>query len=160
MTYEPANRTTAELLGDWAAIMRELRARDVIRTDNSPVGDIAELIAHLHYGGERAGFSQKGWDLRTPEGERLQVKGLKITATGNPGRNLSPISGSDYEAVVVVVFDEDFRVTDGLHIPREVIEERFTMTPKGLRMRLTQGLRADGRVSVVDFLQAHQTLHS
>ena len=33
--------------------MRELRKRDVIRTNNNPIGDIAEAIVHQHYGGER-----------------------------------------------------------------------------------------------------------
>ena len=155
MTYDPTAHTTGELLRDWAAVMRELRKRNVIRTDNSPVGDIAELIAHLHYGGERLGFSNKGYDLATPEGERLQVKGLRITPTGNPSRNLSPISGSDYDAVVVVVFDEDFGVTDGLYVPRAVIEEKFKMTAKGLRMRVTQALRSDPRVQTVDFRHAY-----
>jgi hypothetical protein len=40
MGYDAGKRTTPELLGDWAAIMRELRKRDVIRTNNNPVGDI------------------------------------------------------------------------------------------------------------------------
>jgi len=155
MGYDPSGRSTPELPADWAAVMRELRSREVIRTDNSPVGDIAELIAHFHYGGERLGFSQKGYDLVTPEGARLQVKGLRVTPTGNPSRNLSPISGSDYEAVVVVIFDEDFRVTEGLYVPREVIEEKFTMTEKGLRMRVTQALRNDPRVQSVDFQHAY-----
>jgi hypothetical protein len=32
MTYDPSSRTTRELLTDWAAIMRQLRARDIVRT--------------------------------------------------------------------------------------------------------------------------------
>jgi len=39
-SYEPSAQTTPVLLADWAAIMRELRVRDVIRTNNNPVGDI------------------------------------------------------------------------------------------------------------------------
>lgn len=147
MTYDPTLRTTGDLLKEWAASMRVLQARDVIRTDNNPVGDIAEAVVHAHYGGERGGFSQKGWDVTTPDGTRLQVKGLKITSRGNPSRNLSPISGIDYDVVVVVIFDEDLIVTEALWVPRDVIEEMFpNPNPRGLRMRVTHALRAHPRV--------------
>ncbi len=53
MSYDTGEKTTPELLGDWAAIMRELRERDVIRTNNNPVGDIAEAIVADHYKGGR-----------------------------------------------------------------------------------------------------------
>ena len=56
MSYDPAKRSTRELLADWAAIMRQLRARDVIRTNNNPIGDIAEAIVAAHYHGERGSF--------------------------------------------------------------------------------------------------------
>jgi hypothetical protein len=55
---EPEHRSTPELLRDWGAIMREFRAGDVVRTNNNPVGDIAEAIVAEHYGGER-GRSRK-----------------------------------------------------------------------------------------------------
>ena len=89
MTYDAAKRSTGDLLRDWAAVMRELRRRDVIRTNNNAVGDIAEAIVHGHYGGERASFSQAGWDVLTPEGERIQVKAARSTPT-NKRTNLSP----------------------------------------------------------------------
>ena len=82
MRYEPTQRTIGELLEDWAAVMGELQARDVLRTNNNPVGDIAEVIVAAHYGGERGGASQAGWDVRTPAGERIQVKGIRVTGKG------------------------------------------------------------------------------
>jgi len=161
MGYLPKERSTAELFSDWAAIMTELQVRDVVRTDNSPVGDIAEAIVHAHYGGERGGFSQAGWDVIAPDGVKIQVKGLKITPRGNPSRNLSPIPGQDYDVVVVVIFDHCFRVIDALWVPREVVEELFpNPTPKGLRMRVTQALRADPRVQSVDLAEAYARLYA
>ncbi|WP_051221464.1 hypothetical protein [Conexibacter woesei] len=106
MSYSPGDRSTPELLGDWAAIMRELRDRDVIRTDNNPVGDIAEVIV----AGMRGSFSQAGWDVLTAAGERIQVKAVRVTAT-TKRRSLSPIRDSAYDSVVVVMLDEDFQVT-------------------------------------------------
>jgi len=37
MSYEPSQRTTPQLLEHWAAIMRQLRDRGIIRTNNNPV---------------------------------------------------------------------------------------------------------------------------
>ena len=39
----------------------------MVRTNNNPVGDIAEAIVHAYYCGERGGFSQAGWDIKTPD---------------------------------------------------------------------------------------------
>lgn len=155
MTYDPAGRTTPELLGDWAAIMRELRLREIIRTNNNPVGDIAEAIVASHYKGERGSFSQAGWDVLTPKGERIQVKALRQTATGKR-RNLSPIRDADYDSVVIVLFDEDFRVTEGLKLTREVVGELFEHRAhvNGRVITVTRALRGDARVETIDLAPA------
>jgi len=160
MTYSPSRRTTPELLADWAAVMRELRVRDVVRTNNNPVGDIAEAIVHAYYGGERGGFSQPGWDIKTPDGERIQVKAMRTTAT-TKRRNVSPIRDTDYDSVVVVVFDEDFQVLEGLKVSREVVEELFVIRPylNGRVILVSQKLRDDPRVESLDLAPAALRLH-
>ncbi len=140
--------------------MRELRVRDVIRTNNNPVGDIAEAVVAAHYGGERGSFVQAGWDVKTPEGERIQVKAMRLTATGKR-RNLSPIRDSDYDSVVIVIFDEDFRVTEGLKLTRELVEELFVHRDyvNGRIITVTGALRADPRVEAVDLSDAAERLN-
>jgi hypothetical protein len=159
MTYDPATRTTPELLGDWAAIMRALRDRDVVRTNNNPVGDIAEAIVAEHFGGERGSFSQAGWDVRTPAGERIQVKAMRMTDT-TKRRNLSPIRDRDYDSVVVVILDEDFRVTEGLKFDRAVVEELFDHRThvNGRVITVTKNLRAHPQVTAIDLAPAAQRL--
>lgn len=161
MSYDASGKTTAELLGEWAAIMRELRERDVIRTNNNPVGDIAEALVHAYYGGDRGSFAQAGWDVKTESGERIQVKAVRNTAT-NKRTNLSPIRDADYDSVVVVVFDEDFQVTEGLKFPRAVVEELFEPTAhvNGRIIRLTKAFRDDPRIEVVDLTEAYARLHA
>ncbi len=143
MSYDPSSRSTRELLADWAVIMRELRTREVVRTQNNPIGDIAEAIVAAHYGGTRGSFSQAGWDVRTHEGERLQVKALRQTGARSR-RNLSPIRDADYDAVIVVIFDEDFRVAEGLRIERATVEEIFPHRDyvNGRIIAVTKKLRA------------------
>jgi hypothetical protein len=62
--YVPDDRSTPQLLRDWGAVMRELCARKVIRTNNNPVGDIAEAIVAEHYGGERGTFAKQAGTSR------------------------------------------------------------------------------------------------
>lgn len=152
MAYEPASRSTRELLADFAAIMRALRDRGVVRTNNNPIGDIAEAIVAQHYGGERGSFGQSGWDVKLPGGERLQVKALRL-AGARGRRNLSPIRDSDYEAVIVVIFDEDFRVIEGLRIERRTVEELFAHRAhvNGRVITVTAQLRAHPDVQPVTF---------
>lgn len=140
--------------------MRELRKRDVIRTNNSPVGDIAEAIVHGHYGGERASFSQAGWDVRTPDGERIQVKSIRTTAT-TKRKNLSPIRDRDYDSVVVVVFDEEFQVTDALKLTRDVAEDTASWVGhvNGHVLYLNR-LLADQRVEHIDLGDAYARLNA
>ena len=109
MSYDPANRSTRDLLADWAAIMRQLRARDVIRTNNNPIGDIAEAIVAAHYEGERGSFSQAGWDVSvSPTEPSCRSRRLRLSQAPAAGEILSPIRDTDYDAVIVVIFNEDF----------------------------------------------------
>lgn len=153
--------TIAELLRLWAGTMNELRVRGVVRTNNNPVGDIAEAIVHEHYGGQRGSFSQKGWDVQDPSGRRLQVKGMR--QTGLRGRrNLSAIRDSDYDVVVVVVFDIDFALTRTIEIPRPVVEELFKIRPY-VNVRIitvSDALTSVASVSSIDMTAAYERVGS
>ena len=78
------------------------------------------------------------------------MKSLRQTATGKR-RNLSPIRDADYDSVVVVIFDEDFRVTEGLKLAREVVEEKFAHRARGRIIAVTATLREDNRVEKLDW---------
>lgn len=134
--------------------MRELAAREVIRTNNNPLGDIAELVVAAHYGGERGSFSQAGWDVLTPRGEKVQVKSLR-EVPGKRRTNFSPISDSDYDFVVLVIFNEDFRVTLGLRLDRSLVEELFAPNAKGQRIiRWSKKLASDPKAQPIDLSDA------
>lgn len=150
MSYNADSKGKRELLSDWVAIMRQLRALGVIRTNNNPIGDIAEAIVCDHYGGERASFSQKGWDVKAPDGELIQVKSRRRTPESNP-TVLSPISDDDYDSLVVVIFDEDFQVTEGLKASRALVEDSFSLDSKNQRRVRLSRLRSDPEVEEVDF---------
>ncbi|HEX8753199.1 MAG TPA: hypothetical protein VF731_07270 [Solirubrobacterales bacterium] len=150
MDYEASTRSKRQLLSDWVAIMRQLRVAGVIRTNNNPIGDIAEAIVCDHYQGKRASFSQKGWDVKTPSGERIQVKSRRKTPDSNP-TVLSPISGDEYDSLIVIVFNEDFQVSEGLKATRALVESHFSLDKKNQRRVQLSKLRALPGVEEVDF---------
>jgi len=160
-------RSTADLLKDWSAIMRVLRERDVIRTNNNPAGDIAEAIVAAHYEGTRGTFAQRGWDVvltptdEFPDGERIQVKAMRQTTTSSRS-TLSPIRDADYDSVVVVIFNEDYEVVEGLRISRAVVEELYDVKKyvNGRVISITRRLRDDARVEAVDLAETAARLHT
>lgn len=159
MPVDLSSMTIAEMLRLWAGTMTELRTRGMVRTANNPVGDIAEAIVHEHYGGTRGSFSQKGWDVQDLAGRRLQVKSMR--RTGQRGRrNLSAIRDSDYDLVVIVVFDPDFILTTALEVPRKVVEELFAIRPyvNGRIITVTDALLQHPKVSAIDMTAAYERL--
>jgi hypothetical protein len=107
-----------ELLGLSRSILAELRQRGVIRTGNAPAGDYAELLVRVATGGELAPNSQKSWDVLTPAAERLQVKARVVTNPRTQGeRQLSVFRSWDFDAVVIVLFDDGFGVWRAVRVP-------------------------------------------
>jgi hypothetical protein len=128
---------TGELLALSRAILAELRHREVIRTGNAPAGDYAELLVRVATGGELAPNSQRSWDVLTPEGERLQVKARVVTNPRRQGeRQLSVFRSWDFDAAVVVLFDDEFRVWRAARLPVQVLREqaRFVEHVRGHRI--------------------------
>jgi hypothetical protein len=149
-TIDLSTMPTRELLALWAQSLRVLHDRKVVRTFNNPIGDIAEALVALHYGGKRSPSSQAGWDVRTRRGELLQVKALR--RTGAKRRNLSPVRSDDYVAVIVVIFTEDLRVEQALRIPQPVVNELYAWREHiaGRVITVTKKLLAHPKVRTID----------
>jgi len=116
--------TVAELLALSRGSLRELKLRGVIRSGNAPAGDYAELLVQRATDGELATASQKSWDVLTPSDERLQVKARVITnERKNSERQLSSFRSWDFDAAIIVLFDDEFRVWRAARIPASVLRE-------------------------------------
>jgi hypothetical protein len=132
-----------ELLQVWAQSLQLLYERGVVRTYNSPIGDIAEEMVAPHYGGERASFIQAAWDVRAG-GELLQVKACRREPTKSR-TGFSPIRHRDgYDAVILVVFSMDMKVEEAWRVPRDVVNElgKFNAHVNGVKIALTSAMRA------------------
>jgi len=96
---------TPQLLGDYARILSELRARGVVRTSNAPLGDYAEYVALSVYGGELAPNSAKSFDLTASDGRTVQVKARTLSQTTSPSAVFSVFRSFDFDVASLLVLD-------------------------------------------------------
>ena len=146
MRDDPGSLSTSELFKTYRAILRELTDRGIVRTMNAPAGDYAEYLVAALTKGELADNSEKSWDIKTPEGERLQVK-CRVVQEGKRGqRHLSPFRTWDFDRAVIVLFDDDYGIRRCVALPRPMVEEHSTYRKhvNGYVMRATDALMNHG----------------
>jgi hypothetical protein len=118
-----------------------------IRTGKAPTGDYAEWLVAEATGGELAPNSQESWDIRLPDGERLQVKSRFVTSPEDRGqRRLSSFRSWDVEAAVIVLLDDDFQVWRAVSLNLSTLKEnaRHVEHVNGNTVIATDGLLAQG----------------
>jgi len=108
----------------YRAILRELKSRGVIRTENAPVGDYAEYLVATALGGQLAPNAEKAWDVLGSGGEKLQVKARVVSEPAEPGQlQLSPFRSFGFDAAVIVLLSAaDYAVSRASKVPRHVVE--------------------------------------
>ncbi len=143
MKLDLVSMSVPELLDTYRAILRELRRRDVVRTANAPAGDFAEQLVAKALRGQLAPNSQRGYDLRTPDGRRIQVKCRVLDETRkNPRRKLSPFKSFDFDDAVIVLLNSDYTVHRGVLVPVAVV--------KRVAKKRANGHVADARSALLD----------
>ena len=118
------NTRVRDLLKLQAAAVRELNRRGVLRTFNSPTGDLAEYLFCRAFSWDRADNSQKGFDA-TDGVRRFQIKGRWMHSP-KTSRQLSAIRSPEaFDALAVVLFDRDYGVLRAAVIPSSVVGPRL-----------------------------------
>jgi hypothetical protein len=116
----------SELLTLYADILRELVKREIVRSNNNPVGGLAELRVVRALGLESNPNSTKGCDAICPKTARkYEIKARRITAD-NPSRRLSAIrdlDGCHFDYLAGVLFDENFRILRAALLPFDVVKQ-------------------------------------
>ena len=111
---------TDELLALWSTVTAELRRRGVVRHSASALGDVAEELVRGHFRGFRGSYADAGWDVLSDAGERIEVKALQMRGASKRLPAL-PVRDGEFDAVVIVLFDEAHTVRDAWHVPREAL---------------------------------------
>jgi hypothetical protein len=137
--------TVQGLLKAYSEILRELRRRNLIRSTNNPVADIAETLVAVALKLELVEGSTAGHDaISTSDGLRYEIKGRRITSE-NKSRQLSFIRGLDkdhFDFLVGVLFDEDFQILKACIIPRSTVQKlaKYVKHVNGWRLILTDSV--------------------
>ncbi len=133
-----------ELLNIDAAILAELRARGIIRTDNAPLGDYTEYLVARTLGLTLQRNSSAGYDaIDEQDNIKYQIKGRRPSDT-NPSTQVSAIrrlEAQNFDFLIAVLFHHDFRVKKAYKIPHAVVVEHARPVPYSNSHRLhIQGL--------------------
>lgn len=122
-----------------ADVVKELRRRDLVRTNNKPLGDIAEYVVWLARGGVLEPNSTKSHDITTASGHRIQVKAMANRAAG-AGARFSSFRSAGYHTAVFLVFDSAFDIAEAFEVGADHIEEHVRFVPHvaGRQPSLTQ----------------------
>ncbi len=143
---EQLSQLRSEDLGPaWAAVMREMHRRGLVRSWNNPVADYAERIVADHLKLQLASKSAQGFDATDNDGRiRYQIKSRRLTAE-NSSRQLGVIRKLDeneFDFLIAAIFDEELKLSEMWSIPHEVIKNFATYVPtlNGHRITLRQPL--------------------
>lgn len=116
-----------DLLRLQANATKELRRRDIVRTNNNPLGDYTEWLISQKMGLTLAANSRAGYDAMSEAGVTFQIKGRRVTL-GNGSRQLSAIrnyEAKDFDWLIAVIFGEDFSIQNAYLVPHEAIGDYF-----------------------------------
>jgi hypothetical protein len=104
--FDARDWSVGELLKAYSAILVELRHRGLVRTNNAPVGDLAEYACAIVYEGKLAPNSEKSYDLVASDGRRIQVKVRNLRDDTRPSSVFSPLRSFDFDACAFILIDE------------------------------------------------------
>ncbi len=134
-----------ELLELHAAILEELRKRNIVRSSNQPLGDYAELLISRTFNWTLEDNSSSGHDATdSASGLRYQVKSRRIT-THNGSRQLSFIRrlpDRTFDFLAGVLFNADYSVLRAAIVPHSLLEPRcrFSKHANGWLFKLEEGV--------------------
>lgn len=119
-----------KLLENYSDIIIKLRDGGVLRSNNNPVADYAEYLVSKKFKLELTPNSNKSFDaidLKTKK--TYQVKSRRITRFNN-SRQLSVIRSLNFDFLIAVIFEENFKVREAYKIPKSIIKPPYTRFSK------------------------------
>jgi hypothetical protein len=103
--FDAKRLTVGEMLTVYTSVLIELHRRGLIRTNNAPIGDLAEYACALYYDGRLAPNSEKSYELTAADGRRIQVKVRATHGTMSPSSVFSALRSVDFDACVFIIAD-------------------------------------------------------
>ena len=140
---------TLTLLRTFAAVLRELRRRGVVRSYNNPVAEMAEWLGAQAFGLQLARNSSKGHDAVDASGKRYQIKSRRVTARNRSTQLgvLRDLDTAQFDYLLAIYFSEDFEVTGAYLIEHSAVSQHalFSKAQRGHILHAKSVLLADPR---------------
>jgi hypothetical protein len=136
-----------ELLQAYAAILRELRERRVLRSSNNPVADYTEWLVCSKLNLSLATKSTKGYDATSEDGTRYEIKARRLTPESNATQfsAIRKLAERHFHHLIGVVYEPDFSIRYAAQVPYDLIAlnsrfsthsnaHLFSLTPRILEL--------------------------
>ena len=146
------NKSVSELIAIYSAILKELKRREVIRTNNL-VGDLGEYLAIEFYNNQSslpnlqaASAGTKNMDAISREGKRYSIKSTTTSLTGVVYDLNEPDSteseNQKFEFMIVVQFSKTFELLRVIELDWELFLQfkRWHKTMRGWNINITKDL--------------------
>jgi len=142
--------TNKELLRLYTKIIQTLEARDVVRTQNQPIGDYTEWLISKIYNYKLVTNSKVGYDAISKEGKKVQIKASRIVNSSDP-KQLSAIRNLDkkeFDVLIAIIYNKNCDIIEALNIPHEIIKEYagYSEHVNSFILTITDKLKYDKRV--------------
>lgn len=116
-------KSVPELLELHVAVLEELRQRNILRSANTPTGDLAEYYFCTAFGWMQENNSKKAFDATGDDGVRYQIKARRVHRR-NKSRQLSAIRDlQGFDILAAVLFDDHYRIIRAALIPSTIVKE-------------------------------------
>lgn len=157
-TIDLGGYSTRDLLALYGAIIDELLRRHVVRTRNAPAGDYGEWLVARALNGTLEPNSAKSWDVRTPGGERVQVKTRVVGPDTRGSAAWSVFRTFDFDSAVFIRLTRgSYAVERAVKVPSAALPpaSRYSAHVAGHLVRLrTRLLDLSGAVDITDAIRA------
>lgn len=120
----PPGASDLKLMQLYGAVIEELRARNIVRTGNAPLGDYAEHLFAKAFGWTLEGNSTAGYDATDGAGLFFQIKARRLRVNTPGERQLSvlrALPNAKFDVLAAVLFDRQFGVSRAALIPYHVV---------------------------------------
>lgn len=118
--------STLDLLRAHSSILDELRCREIVRSANNPISDLAEVLFCRAFKWSRATASAAGYDATDASGLRYQIKARRLSA--NSGRRqlsaIRKLHDDPFDYLAAVLLGGEFDVVRAALVPLAVVKAR------------------------------------
>lgn len=105
-----ASKTPIELLRLHSDVISELQRRDIVRTQNNPIGDYTEWLVCKCLDLQIEGNSRAGFDATDSAGLRYQIKGRRSADKNIQFSAIRNLEQDHFDCVIAVAFNPDYTI--------------------------------------------------